>query len=175
MAKKSLPTKAMDKSADDFQAAYEANSSSIYRFLYWRTRDTELAEDLTSSVFEKAWRSRKRFQGGSIKAWLYKIAQNTLIDHWRKTKERAYEDIDILPGAVSDTNLNEDVDKALALEHLQRAVNQLPENMRTVVETRFIKGWPAKKVAAKLGISEGNVRITQYRALKILRSYLDEK
>ncbi|HXH27105.1 MAG TPA: RNA polymerase sigma factor, partial [Candidatus Acidoferrum sp.] len=74
-------------SADAFEAIYTANAPLIYNFMFWRTRDVMLAEDLTSHVFEKAWRMRTSFRGGSVQAWLYKIAGNTLIDHWRKKKE----------------------------------------------------------------------------------------
>src|ERR1700685_3948687 len=96
MDNKPLDTKEMLESTDNFEAAYESHSKAIYRFLFWRTKDAQLSEDLTSSTFEKAWASRKSFHGGSEQAWLYRIARNVLIDHWRKKKDLSLEDSDSL-------------------------------------------------------------------------------
>src|ERR1700722_5192744 len=87
MAKKSLPTSEMIDSTDQFEVMYTSNKPLIYRFMFWRTKDEMLAEDLTRNVFEKTWRTRANFNGGSAKAWLYRIAHTTLIDYWRKNKE----------------------------------------------------------------------------------------
>jgi RNA polymerase sigma-70 factor (ECF subfamily) len=162
----------MLESTDEFAAAYESHAKSIYKFLYWRTKNTQVSEDLTSSVFEKAWRSRGNFHGGSVRAWLYRIACNTLIDHWRKQKELPVEDVDVLPDKVSDPSLGEALDKALQAEQLQRAVNRLPADMRAVVRLRFMKGLSCKQTAKRLALSESNVRVVQYRALKKIRGYL---
>jgi RNA polymerase sigma-70 factor, ECF subfamily len=157
--------------SDDFEAIYESNAPLIYRFMFWRTRDTMLSEDLTSHVFEKAWRTRGNFSGGSAKAWLYRIARTTLIDYWRKDKEIS-DDEAIARVASERVELGEAFDQAMAIERLERAVARLPDEMRQVIRLRFIEGESARQVAAKLRISEGNVRVIQYRALKKLRSYL---
>ncbi len=171
MAKKPLPNSEMMNSADQFEILYESNQPLIYRFMFWRTKDKMLAEDLTSNVFEKAWRTRQNFTGGSMKAWLYRIARTTLIDYWRKKKEVV--DDGIIHQAVSDaTELAEALDQNLAIAKLQKALVKLPKDMHRVVRMRFIEGRSAHETAAQLNISEANVRIIQYRALKKLRNYL---
>lgn len=166
-----LNTKGMTDSADEFEAAYNDYGQSIYRFLLWRTKDAELSEDLTSSVFEKAWRSRRNFHGGSMRAWLYRIARNMLIDHWRRKHDVPLEDVDtVVEPAASNMDAALDAEREAA--HLQTAMRQLPEVMRLVVEARFIKGQSCKETAAQLGLSEANVRVIQYRALRKLRGYL---
>jgi RNA polymerase sigma-70 factor, ECF subfamily len=173
MSRDTLHTEEMLESSDDFTAAYESHAKPIYRFLYWRTGDADLSEDLTSSVFEKAWRSRRSFRGGSVQAWLYRIARNLLTDHWRKKKDLLSDDIDRFPEAVTTDTISTEIDHALAQRTLQQALARLPEDMCSVVQLRFIERLSAKQTAKRLGLSESNVRVLQYRALRKLRSYLE--
>jgi len=172
MADKSLHTKQVLGSKDDFGMAYEAHSRSIYRFFYWRTRDSQLSEDLTSNVFEKAWRSRSSFKGGSITAWLYRIASNLLIDHWRVKPTLPLAEEDTLSSGAEEIGVT--LDKQIAADQLTRAISKLSPEMRQVVMLRFMEDFSARQVAKKLGTSEGNVRVIQYRALKQIRKHLDE-
>jgi len=171
MAKKSLPSDELIDSTEQFEALYKSNQPFIYRFMFWRTKDEMLAEDLTSNVFEKAWRTRQSFTSGSTKAWLYRIAHTTLIDYWRKKKDVT--DEDSISQAVSDTiGHDEALDRQMAVADLQKAVAKLPKDMHAVVELRFIKDKSARETSVQLNISEANVRVIQYRALKKLRNYL---
>jgi len=151
---------------------YTSNAPLIYRFMFWRTKDEMLADDLTSNVFEKAWRMRGSFKGGSTKAWLYKIAHNTLVDYWRKKKDLPADDAAIAELVSDNTALDEALDQEMLVAIMQEAVAKLPAEMRTVVELRFIKGLSARQTAMKLGLSEANVRVIQYRALRKLRDYI---
>jgi RNA polymerase sigma-70 factor (ECF subfamily) len=172
MAEESLGNEEMIDSTDNFEAAYESHSRSIYRFLYWRTRNVQLSEDLTSSVFEKAWRSRSSFHGGSVRAWLYRIARNVLIDHWRKKQDLLVEDVDSLPEEAAGSSISDQLDQDIMLRRLHKALDTLPSDMRAVINLRFIEGLSCKQVAEKLELGESNVRVIQYRALRKLRSRL---
>lgn len=166
-----LDTKEMLESGDNFESAYKSYAQSIYKFLFWRTKDTHLSEDLTSKTFEKAWVSRKSFHGGSEQAWLYRIARNVLIDHWRKKKDLLTEDMDSVQ-EDSRPSTAELLDKKLQLQALQKALHKLPDDMHAVVSMRFIEGMSCKQVAKELHLGESNVRVIQYRALKKLKGYL---
>ena len=172
MSKKSLPTSAMIDSPDQFEEMYNSNKPLIHRFMLWRTKDEMLAQDLTSSVFEKAWRTRNSFTGGSAKAWLYRISRTTLIDHWRKKKD-ILDDGDVISRTESSAATPDEVlDKQMILGELQKALAKLPKDMNEVVQLRFIRGLSSRETATELNISEANVRVIQYRALKKLRDYL---
>ncbi len=155
-----------------FEEAYVAHADAIKRYLLWRTSEPLLAEDLTSETFAKAWRSKEKFNGGSYKAWLYRIAQNLLIDHWRKHKEVPM--CDSVEHLVSSENLLEDVTRNDDAKSLKLAVGRLPKKLRSVVELRFIEGLSAKETGEVLGLNEGNVRVLQHRALKKLQITLTE-
>ncbi|HVA11583.1 MAG TPA: RNA polymerase sigma factor [Candidatus Dormibacteraeota bacterium] len=166
-----LDNNEMLESTDNFEDAYKSHAQSIYRFLFWRTKNVQLSEDLTSSTFEKAWVSRKNFHGGSQRAWLYRIARNVLIDHWRKKKELIVDDTDVLHADVQPST-GELLDKQLQFQELRKALDKLPEDMNSVVTMRFIEGLTCRQVARNLNLSESNVRVMQFRALKKLKEYL---
>jgi RNA polymerase sigma-70 factor (ECF subfamily) len=173
MAREQLTSNDMLESAEDFGSAYETYAEPIYKFFYWRTQNRALSEDLTSSVFEKAWRSRGSFKTGSARAWLYRIARNLLIDHWRLRKDVALDDQDSL--ASEAESISTIFDKQLLAERAHQALAKLPPTMRVVINLRFIEGMSSKKVARITGHSESNVRVIQYRALKRLRKHLNEQ
>jgi len=172
MGKRSLSTSGMLHSAEDFEAMYESNAPLIYRFMFWKTQDQALSQDLTSSVFEKAWKTRANFTSGSPKAWLYRIARTTLIDYWRKKKDISVDDTMTNELMSDDSSLDEVLDYDAMITTLQSAVNTLPKEMRTIVQLRFVEGLSSKQVAARLGMSEANVRVIQHRALRKLREKL---
>lgn len=172
MVKKSLPNNAMDEAPEDFESLYKSTQPVIYRFLFWRTKDEMLAQDLTSNVYLKAWRTRKNFTGGSSTAWLYRIARTTLIDHWRSKKDIS-DNGSLAETVVSEApDLDEAVDLTLSIEALNLALLQLPVEMYEVVKLRFIEGKSTRETALALDLSESNVRVIQYRALRKLKGYL---
>jgi RNA polymerase sigma-70 factor, ECF subfamily len=166
-----LDSKDMLETSEDFEAAYHAHAGSIYKFLFWRTKNVQVSEDLTSTTFQKAWAARGRFKDGSVQAWLYRIARNTLFDYWRKQKELVSDELAELQ-ADGEPSTPELLDKQFELELLEKAMAKLPASMKAIVELRFTEGLSSKQVARQLGTSEGNVRIMQYRALKRLKEYL---
>ena len=172
MPDKPLDTNEMVETSEDFENAYRVNAPYIYRFVFWRTKDEMLAQDLTSRVFEKAWRSRSSFRGGSVRAWLHRIARNTLVDHWRKKKEITCLSVENIQSESYEPNINEMIDKQILLGRLQKAISKLPKDMQAIIRLRFIEGFSSKEVAIKLQLTETNVRVMQYRALRKLRGYL---
>lgn len=159
-------------SLHEFEDMYTEYSDQIYRFLYWQTSDSRLAEDLTSEVFMKAWRSRDSFTTGSKKAWLYRIARNIVIDYWRKKHEIITEDMDEI--AFYDDKTAERLDREAEVKLLNGALAKLPEKLRQVVTLRFLEKLPAKEVAKIFETTEGNVRLLQYRALRKLKGLLKD-
>src|SRR5512140_1874530 len=74
---------------DAFGALYESTFDRIFRYIFFRVSNDETAEDLASKVYLKAWESLPRFQAGNSPfiAWLYTIAHNTVIDHYRTARQ----------------------------------------------------------------------------------------
>ncbi|MDO8657425.1 MAG: sigma-70 family RNA polymerase sigma factor [Candidatus Levybacteria bacterium] len=163
-------------SDEDFEAAYLKYSDKIFRFLYLHTKDPYLSEDITSEVFVRAWKNWKKFKPDYVQAWLYKIANNILIDYWRSKKNKKdvslEETINAGMEPSYDKDFIEEIQKNEDIKVLKSAVDLLPENLKNVVILRFIEGMSAKEASEILKISEVNVRVLQYRALIKLKEKL---
>ena len=149
---------------------YNTYADDIFRYLLVRVRDRPLAEDLTADTFTKAWLRLDSFDFKQVRPWLYKIAKNTMTDHWRKKQPVVTEvETEVVSKAES---IEKQLDKKILAETIKTAMATLPEEMRSVVTLRFMLGYSAKRTGESLGMSEGNVRVVQYRALKKLKEVL---
>jgi RNA polymerase sigma factor (sigma-70 family) len=156
---------------DEFERLYAAEAAGLFSFLAYRTGDRALAEDLLADAFERALRSRSRFdrRRGSQKTWLYAIALNVLRDHARRAaaEARAVE----RSGA---TEAREDAGLA-QVEHrdtVQRALAALSSEEREAVALRFGADLTVPEMARVLGEPLTTVEGRVYRALRKLRGEL---
>lgn len=149
---------------------YKTYTDDIFRFFLANTREVELSEDLTADTFAMAWDKIDTFDGKHERGWLYKIAKNKLIDHWRRKKPLPLdESIEIVDDRKSVEKMTEE---AIERERIYKAIGTLKPLMRSIVTLRFIEGYSAKQTAEALDISESNVRVLQHRALKKLKGKL---
>lgn len=151
---------------------YERYLDPIFRYVFYRVGNLQDAEDLTEQVFLKAWEAMDGYREEvPFKAWIYRIAQNGVIDHYRIQKETTSlsENGDI-PGKHAP------VDERLLAEdraaRLAAVLGQLAPDHQKVLTLRFINGLSMKEVADILERSEGAVRVLQHRALKAAHAYL---
>lgn len=149
---------------------YNQYADDIYRFIFVHVRDVDIAEDLTADTFTNAWKNIEKFDGKQPRPWLYTIARNKLNDHWRKKPTLTLDtEIEI----ASDMEATEvTLDRKTEQKRIVKAVNTLPKDMKSVVTLRFLQGFSAKETGKALQLSESNVRVIQYRALKKLKERL---
>lgn len=159
-------------SSESFSRFYEDFAQAIYAFLYYRTRDKGVAEDLTSQTFLKALEKFERFDDskGGFKPWIYQIARNTLIDHYRATKptrdlETAYE-------VAGEDDVEETMKRGENSERVQKALQSLNENQRDIVILRVWDELTFKEIADFLGKTEASIKMTFYRALQDVEKQL---
>jgi RNA polymerase sigma-70 factor (ECF subfamily) len=156
---------------DEFERLYAAEAAGLFSFLAYRTGDRALAEDLLADAFERALRSRTRFdrRRGSQKTWLYAIALNVLRDHARRAaaESRALErrGPDPVAGGAGVGGI-EDRDQ------VQRALATLSAEEREAVALRFGADLTVPEMAKVLGEPLTTVEGRVYRALRKLRSAL---
>jgi len=160
-----------------FALLYEKYSDSIYRYFFFRLASIEMAEDLTESVFIKTWEALPSFSLSgkelNFRAWLYRIAHNALVDYFRSHKEEL--SIDVIEDIPSMRSIPEkEVEQNEIKAQLTIAVHLLDKQSLQVIMSRFIAGLDNRETAKIMGLSEGNVRVIQFRALKKLREFLSE-
>lgn len=164
---------------DAFGDLYERYLEDIYRYVYYRVLDVEEAEDLTEAVFLRVWenliKTREKSKIKNFRAWIYRITHNLVIDYQRKKKPLSV-DLDTVPwiNEAVMPGTEKIVEKQLSEAALVRALHELEDTLQQVVILRFLNELSHAETAAVLGLTEGHVRVLQYRALKRLRLYLRE-
>lgn len=149
----------------NFSSLYDLYNDKLYRFIYFRTHHKQTAEDLTSTVFMKAlehigsYKPRK----GQFSSWLYQIARNAIIDHYRTFKPS--EDIENAWDLGSNVNIERDTDLKMNLEKVQSYLEGLSAQQRDIVIMRVWDGLSHKEIAEVLGITEANSKMIFSRTL----------
>jgi len=155
-----------------FAPLYERYLGPIYKYCYVRLGSPAAAEDATSEVFLKALAGLTGFRGGLFAAWLFRIAQNVVVDAYRR--RRTTEPLGATSQYSDPSQMPEDAAEARAeREALRTALAALSDEQRAVVELK-LAGWPDAETAAALGISPAAVKMHRYRALNRLRALLVE-
>ena len=164
--------------AEAFGQLYDHYHPSVYRFVYWRTRSTTLAEDLTSETFLRALRNMAgfRWQGKDFGAWLMTIARNLCTDHFKAGRTRlelTTEDMSA-HDAASEEGPEDAVLTGLTHEVLLDGLRRLSDEQRDCLIMRFLQGLSIAETAAVLGRSEGAVKQLQLRGVRNLATLLPE-
>ncbi|SDN50643.1 RNA polymerase sigma-70 factor, ECF subfamily [Nocardioides szechwanensis] len=163
--------------SDAFGLLYDHYQSSVYRFLYYRTRSATLAEDLTSETFFRALRSMTNFrwQGKDFGAWLMTIARNLATDHFKAGRTRLEMTTEDM-GAHDDSTEGPELTVLAGLtnEILLKALTQLPDEQRDCLVMRFLQGMSIAETAAVLGRSDGAVKQLQLRGVRNLAKLMPE-
>jgi RNA polymerase sigma-70 factor, ECF subfamily len=152
-----------------FQAFYEENLVCVYRFVFKRVRNREEAEDLTSQIFLKALRYLDPKQSMQrARSWLFKIAQTTVADYWRSHYRASISSLDVRMEAGWEGPHEEVMlgTNQRAAERVDTLLEALPERYREVLRCRFLFNLSIRETAATMGVSEGNVKVLQFRAIK---------
>jgi RNA polymerase sigma-70 factor (ECF subfamily) len=158
-----------------FGDLYERYAVLIYRYVLARVNAEGDAEDLTEVVFMRAFEALHRYKerGRPFSAFLYQVARNALVDHYRQQrKTESIEAVEKLPSQGPSPD-----ERLLAEERayiLRRALAELPMDYQEVIRLRIMLSLPTVEVGEWLGRSEGAVRVLLHRALKSLRRILVE-
>lgn len=152
-----------------FAPVYEQYVDRIYAYCRYRVGDQD-AEDLTSQVFVKALTGLAGYRGGSVAAWLFRIAHNCVVDHLRYRRPQvALEDVEsVLP--ATGTDLLERVEQAEQWETLRSLILTLPDEQINLLTLKMVSGLNASEIAQVIGKSAIAVRVELHRILKRLRA-----
>ena len=150
---------------ESFGNLYDKYVQKIYSYIYFRTSHRETAEDLTSLTFFKALDNLASFNSGKAKfsTWLYQIAKNNLIDHYRKNKPEL--GLENALNVASSEDVEQNAEKALALEQIKKHLLKLGEQQREIIIMRVWDELTHKEIAEILKISETNSKVIFSRAL----------
>jgi RNA polymerase sigma-70 factor (ECF subfamily) len=168
-----LVERARQGDRDAFGLLYDRFQPEIVRYLAHRVGDPDTAEDLAQHVFLKAWQAIPRYEarGVPFKAWLYRMAHNQMVDHFRTRKQTTDLDGIDVPEEAEAEALVLAGEMSAALE---AALARLSEDHRQVLTLRFLMEKSAREIGEIMGRKEVTVRGLQMRALQALRREIEE-
>jgi len=155
---------------EDFALLYDKYVRKIYDYIYFKTHHREIAEDLCSKTFVKCLEKLGNYQPskGSFSSWLYRIATNTVIDHYRTQKSHA--NIEDAWDLDSGEDLLKDAENKDKFAEVEKLLKQLKPEQRDIVMLRIWSGLTYKEIAEISGKSEDNCKMIFSRAVGKMRS-----
>jgi RNA polymerase sigma-70 factor (ECF subfamily) len=156
-----------------FARLYDGYVERVYRFIFFRISDDAVTEDLVSQVFLKAWQSLDRYKIGNSPfiAWLYAIARNLVIDHYRSKKDWVpLEEAAALPSDMQSPD--DEAQLHFDLEAMRDALQVLSPDQQQVLILKYIAGLPNPDIAKIMNKQEGTIRGLQMRGLQVLAKYM---
>lgn len=152
-----------------FALLYDHYVRPIYRFVFLKTSHKETAEDITSKVFIKALEKIKTYKAGKapFSGWLYAIARNTVIDHYRTHKRE--DNVDDKYDLAGNEDILGATDLKMKMENVMSLLNDLDSVQRDVIVMRVCQEMSYQEIAAAIGKSEANCRVIYARGLNVLK------
>jgi RNA polymerase sigma-70 factor (ECF subfamily) len=162
----------MDNIEKNFLSAYDNYSAAILRYIFFKVNDMDVAEDLAQETFFKTWQyivSRKQ-EIKNIKTFLYKVANNLIIDHYRQ-KPRATISLD----EVSQKNMSyepkqeKEAEQKISTALVKEYLSKLEKEQQEMIYWRYVDEMSINEISKITGKTPNNVRVNIHRVMKILR------
>jgi RNA polymerase sigma-70 factor, ECF subfamily len=158
----------------NWEELYRAELPHVYNFFRYRVGDGPLAEDLTSTTFEKAWRFRHQYrrETAAFSTWLFGIARNVAIDYFRRN--RTHVSLDEACEVADQDSLEETALRRLQFRRLLHLMRQLPDRERDLLALKYGSGMSNREIAQVTKLSESNIGTILHRTIRLLRAQWDE-
>ncbi len=156
---------------------YDSYAPQIYAYIYRRVGDAGTAEDLTGDVFVRVLRAiqNDRVWRDSFQGWLYRIAHNLVVDHYRRQPSTPDVELDETVIPAAEESPDRDIDQAFTRQQLRQALNLLTPDQQQVLALRFGEGLTTRETAEIARKTVGAVEALQRRAIAALQRILADR
>jgi len=162
---------------ENFAELYEEYLPRVFRYIHYKVNNKQVAEDLTSTAFEKALTNFSKFSKdkASFSTWIFSISRNTVIDYYRAKGRKQTVSLDETAQVESkDATPEEELLKKEERQRLQMCLQQLPQDEQEIIHLKFGAELNNRQIAKTLGLSESNVGTRLYRIIRKLRDGFQE-
>jgi len=161
----------------DWAAVYADQLPRVYNYFRFHTGDNLLAEDLTATTFERAWRAREQYRDdrGAVSTWLFAVARSVAASHFRQRRPRQDLPLAWAEGTCADHALPEEVQHRGDLARLHTLLTRLPDRERELIELKYGAALTNRAIAGLLGMGESNVGTTLHRIVRRLGRDWEER
>ena len=174
---RALVERAQAGDRDALEELYLIHFDRIYSYLHVSVGNRHDAEDLTTQTFVKMLESIKRFrwQSAPFSAWLFRIAHNLAMDHFRANRRWQPEEEVPEPAADDSTSAEEGAFEAIGRKSMLELIDELSGEQQQVLTLKFVFNFSNGEAATILGKTEGAIKSLQHRALASLQKQLDRR
>jgi RNA polymerase sigma-70 factor, ECF subfamily len=172
-----LVTRAQEGDRDALEELYLAHFDRVYSYLHLTVGNRADAEDLTTQTFLRMLESISRFRWGRapFSAWLFRIAHNLAMDHFRARRRwQPEENVPEPPGMV-ESSAEEEAIRALSNQSMLELIEELSDEQRQVLILKFVFDFSNAEAASVLEKTEGAVKSLQHRALASLQKHVGKR
>lgn len=157
-------------SPQHFGPLYKKYHEAIFRFVYQRMDDREMAYDVTAQIFIKAMHNINRFEdrGVPFASWLYRIAKSEVYQCFRDKKADRFVNVETVQIAEIMDDFDQE-DRQHSIDKLLKTLQSLKENEIQLIEMRFFEKRNFKEIAEILEMTENNAKVKTFRALEKLK------
>jgi RNA polymerase sigma-70 factor (ECF subfamily) len=152
---------------------FDAYYSPLYRYIMHHIGHVRTAEDLAAEVFKRLLEAIDRGRGPNrhLKAWLYRVAHNLVVDEMRRFQYRNHDPLDERL-VSSGESVPAQAETAILSQQARAALRELTPKQRDVIILRYLEGYESREIARILEIPVGAVKSLRYRGLAAMRRHL---
>lgn len=157
--------------AEVFARLYEEHFPKVYRYISFQITDTSAAEDLTSAVWEKALTKFRTYNSekAAFSTWILTIARNTVTDYFRENRKAQNMQIEAIKLVRTDPSPDDAIVRAEEVRLLQSYISRLSRQEQEIISFKFGSEMTNREIARTMGLSESNVGVILFRAVRKLR------
>ncbi len=151
-----------------FRQLFDFFQDSLYRYIFYKIRDEDAAEDILQDVFIKVWEHRKELKEDGLQSYLFTIANNLSLNHLRHGKIILKHE-DFVRNTTKNSISNTPMEKEELMMYISLAVDKLSEKTKNVFLMSRNQQMSYKEIAKELGISISTVESHMVKALRTIR------
>ncbi len=156
-----------------WRAIFDQYLPQVFHFMCYKVGNIQVAEDLTSTTFEKAWKSKENFRKkkGTVQSWLFGIAKHVVADHYRRPyPEEVETDLRAIISSRNDTEKK--VQQNQDFEAIYQIISTFSDQYQEIISLKYGAGMTNRKIAELTGLTETNVGTILHRLVRKIRNEL---